>query len=94
MTPRSRRVSVVRRSLLALAMLSGLAALSIGSVSADTLTVAAVNYRFEPETRSATVGDVVRWTFAGDPHTVTWGAAGAPTVGPVPGSRTRATHTR
>jgi len=52
--------------------------LTIGPVSAATVTVAAVNFRFEPETRTVNVGDVVRWTFAGDPHTVTSGAPGTP----------------
>jgi plastocyanin len=64
--------------LLVLAAIAALSLLSSGSVQAETLTVAAVNFRFEPETRAASVGDVVRWTFAGDPHTVTSGAPGAP----------------
>jgi plastocyanin len=63
---------------LVLAAIAALTLVPIGSVQAETLTVAAVNFRFEPETRTASVGDVVRWTFAGDPHTVTSGAPGAP----------------
>ena len=51
---------------------------TLGSVDAATVTVASVNFRFEPANRTVNAGDVVRWTFAGDPHTVTSGAPGAP----------------
>jgi plastocyanin len=52
--------------------------LSIGSVDGATVTVASINFRFDPESQTVNVGDVVRWTFAGDPHTVTSGPPGAP----------------
>lgn len=42
-----------------------------GSVQARTFTVDAVNYKFLPESETITVGDVVHWTFAGEPHWVT-----------------------
>ncbi len=48
-----------------------------GPASAATVTVASINFQFQPESRSVNVGDVVRWTFAGEPHTVTSGAPGA-----------------
>lgn len=78
MTPHTRALVPARRRMLILAAIAALTLVPIGSVQAETLTVAAVNFRFEPETRTASVGDVVRWTFAGDPHTVTSGAPGAP----------------
>ena len=53
-------------------------AITLGTASAETLTVQARNYRYEPDPRMAAVGDVIRWTFTGDPHTVTSGAPGAP----------------
>jgi plastocyanin len=78
MTPHTRTRAPARRRVLILAAIAALTLIPTGSVQAETLTVAAVNFRFEPETRTASVGDVVRWTFAGDPHTVTSGAPGAP----------------
>lgn len=53
------------------AALATLVALTAGSAQAATVTVAAMNYEFKPATRTIAVGDVVRWTFAGDPHSVT-----------------------
>jgi len=67
-----------RRSLLSTLVVGALLLATVGSVRAATVTVASVNFRFEPETRSVNVGDVVRWTFAGDPHTVTSGEPGSP----------------
>jgi plastocyanin len=81
MTPYTRIPAAARRPVLALLAVAALTLLSIGSARADTFTVAAVNFRFEPEARNAAVGDVVRWTFAGDPHTVTSGAPGSPDGG-------------
>ena len=52
--------------------------LAAGSVQAATVTVAAINYEFQPASRTVAVGDVVRWTFAGDPHSVTSGVPGSP----------------
>jgi plastocyanin len=51
---------------------------AIGTARAATVTVAAVNFEFQPASRSVHVGDVVRWTFAGDPHTVTSGTPSSP----------------
>jgi plastocyanin len=48
-----------------------LLALTTGSVQAASVTVAAMNYEFQPATRTIAVGDVVRWTFSGEPHSVT-----------------------
>lgn len=45
--------------------------LAAGSVQAASVKVAAMNYEFLPASRTIAVGDVVRWTFAGDPHSVT-----------------------
>lgn len=67
-----------RHAVLMAAWIVGLLLLGIGSVNAATVTVAGVNFEFQPASRSVKVGDVVRWTFAGDPHTVTSGAPGAP----------------
>lgn len=78
MTPYTRVPAAARRRILVLLAIAALSLLPIGSARADTFTVAAVNFRFEPETRTAAVGDVIRWTFAGDPHTVTSGVPGAP----------------
>lgn len=58
--------------------LGGLIMLTVGPVRAATVTVAAVNFEFQPASRSVRVGDVVRWTFTGDPHTVTSGTPGSP----------------
>ncbi|MEX1169880.1 MAG: plastocyanin/azurin family copper-binding protein [Chloroflexota bacterium] len=77
MAPDTYLRAVARRSVLALAAVVALILLSIGSVSAETVTIASVNFRFEPATRTVAVGDIVRWTFAGDPHTVTSGSPGA-----------------
>lgn len=81
MTPHTRVPAAARRRVLVLLAIVALSLLSIGSARADTFTVAAVNFRFEPETRTAAVGDVIRWTFAGDPHTVTSGTPGSPDGG-------------
>lgn len=70
-----------RRSVLAATAIAGLMLLTIGSVNAATVTVAAVNFEFQPESRTVMAGDVVRWTFAGEPHTVTSGTSGAPDGG-------------
>ncbi|MDO8483864.1 MAG: plastocyanin/azurin family copper-binding protein [Candidatus Limnocylindrales bacterium] len=70
-----------RRSVLAATAIAGLMLLTIGSVNAATVTVAAVNFEFQPESRTVMAGDVVRWTFAGEPHTVTSGTPGAPDGG-------------
>lgn len=78
MTRHSRNRAATSRRALVIAAFAAVLLLSSGSVQAETLTIAAVNFRFEPETRTAAVGDVVRWTFAGDPHTVTSGPPGAP----------------
>jgi Plastocyanin len=51
--------------------IAGLVLLVAGSVQAATVTVAAMNYEFQPASRTVAVGDVVRWTFSGDPHSVT-----------------------
>jgi len=64
--------------MVALAAMVVLLMLMIGSVNAATLTVAAVNYRFEPDSQAVSAGDAVRWTFGGEPHTVTSGAPSAP----------------
>jgi plastocyanin len=56
----------------------GMLVAGIGTANAASVTVAAVNFEFRPETRSVGVGDTVRWTFAGDPHTVTSGSPGSP----------------
>lgn len=49
-----------------------------GSVQAATVPVSSVNFQFQPQSRTINTGDVVSWTFAGDPHTVTSGAPGSP----------------
>jgi plastocyanin len=77
MAPHDRLRAAARRSILALATVAAMVLLSVASVSAETVTISAVNFRFEPATRTVAVGDVVRWTFAGDPHTVTSGSPGA-----------------
>jgi len=45
--------------------------LSPGSARAATASVAVDDYQFTPASRTITVGDVVRWSFSGDPHSVT-----------------------
>lgn len=65
-----------RAGLMAVAA-AALVLLVTGPASAETVTVASVDFRFQPESRTVKVGDVVRWTFAGEPHTVTSGAPGA-----------------
>jgi plastocyanin len=77
MAPHDRLRAAARRSILALTTVAAMVLLSVASVSAETVTIAAVNFHFEPATRTVAVGDVVRWTFAGDPHTVTSGSPGA-----------------
>ena len=71
--PASRRL-LVRSAAIALGI--GLA----GSlpVAAATHTVAALNYRFGPASLTVGVGDTVRWTFAGEPHSVTSGTPPLP----------------
>jgi len=49
-----------------------------GPARAASVTVDSVNFRFQPESQTVGVGDVVRWTFSGDPHTVTSGVPGTP----------------
>jgi len=66
------------RRVLFVTVLAWLLLAGIGTADAATVTVAAVNFEFQPASRSAHVGDVVRWTFAGDPHTVTSGTPGSP----------------
>ena len=66
-TPASRRAAIG----LAVATLATLVAVSAGSAQAATITVAAMNYEFKPPTRTVVVGDAIRWTFSGDPHSVT-----------------------
>ena len=78
MTPRSTSPGAVRRALIVAASIAGLLLAGIGSADAATVGVAAVNFTFQPESRSVKVGDTVRWTFTGDPHTVTSGTAGSP----------------
>lgn len=53
------------------ASVATLLAIGAGSTQAATVTVAAKNYEFQPATRTIAIGGVVRWTFAGDPHSVT-----------------------
>jgi plastocyanin len=65
-----RRSSRIRALLLGAAV-ALVAMAGVGSVQATTVTVAAMNYQFSPATRTIAVGDVVHWTFAGDPHSVT-----------------------
>ncbi len=76
--PTRRRTS--RLTTIASASIVGLLLLVAGSFDANaaTVPVAAVNFTFQPASRSINVGDVVRWTFSGDPHTVTSGSPGAP----------------
>src|SRR3989304_3968407 len=71
--PASRRI-LARSAAIALGI--GLA----GSlpVAAATHTVAALNYRFGPASLTVGVGDTVRWTFAGEPHSVTSGTPPLP----------------
>ncbi len=71
--PASRRLLVLS---VAVALGIGLA----GSLpaAAATHTVAALNYRFGPASLTVGVGDTVRWTFAGEPHSVTSGTPGLP----------------
>lgn len=58
--------------------IAGTMLLAIGSVQAGTVSVKAVNFEFQPPSRTVKVGDVVRWTFEGDTHTVTSGTSGVP----------------
>ncbi len=71
--PASRRLLVLS---VAIALGIGLA----GSLpaAAATHTVAALNYRFGPASLTVGVGDTVRWTFAGEPHSVTSGTPPLP----------------
>jgi plastocyanin len=52
--------------------------LAAGSVQAAPVAVHAMNYEFLPATVTISVGEDVRWTFAGETHTVTSGIPGAP----------------
>ena len=76
--PTRRRAS--RLIAIASASIAGLLLLVAGSFDANaaTVTVSAADFSFQPASRSVHVGDVVRWTFGGDPHTVTSGSPGAP----------------
>ena len=56
MTPYTRVPAAARRPVLVFLAIAVLSLLPIGSARADTFTVAAVNFRFEPETRTAAVG--------------------------------------
>lgn len=80
MTADPTRQRASRLTTIASASIAGLLLLVAGSFDANaaTVTVSAADYSFQPASRSIHVGDVVRWTFAGDPHTVTSGAPGAP----------------
>ncbi len=78
MVTRRSRAGVRRRAGLLATSIPVLQLLGVGSIQAATSTVAAVNFEFQPASRAVNVGDVVRWTFAGDPHTVTSGTPGAP----------------
>ena len=60
------------------AAIGGLMMLMAGSVQAATVSVGSVNFQFQPQSRAVNAGDVVSWTFAGDPHTVTSGVPGSP----------------
>ncbi|MGZ8438585.1 MAG: hypothetical protein ACXWXR_08605, partial [Candidatus Limnocylindrales bacterium] len=42
-----------------------------GPAGAASVLVAVENYDFAPASRTITAGDVVRWTFSGDQHSVT-----------------------
>ena len=44
---------------------------SPGPAQAASVSVAVENYDFAPASRTITAGDVVRWTFSGDQHSVT-----------------------
>ncbi len=78
MVTRRSRAGAKRRAGLLATSIPVLLLLGVGSVQAATRTVAAVNFEFQPASQAVNVGDVVRWTFAGDPHTVTSGTPGAP----------------
>ena len=80
MTADPTRQRASRLTTIASASIAGLLLLVAGSFDANaaTATVSAADYSFQPALRSIHVGDVVRWTFAGDPHTVTSGSPGAP----------------
>jgi plastocyanin len=67
-----------RHSLLIAASIAGLLIVGYGPVDAATVTVAAINFEFQPVSRTVKEGDVVRWTFTGDPHTVTSGTPASP----------------
>ncbi len=65
--PNRRRLAA---GLLATILLT-LMVLASGSVQAATVTVSAHDYAFTPNELTVSVGDAVRWTFSGEPHTVT-----------------------
>ena len=80
MTDNPTRRRTNRLTTIASASILGLLLLVAGSFDANaaTVSVAASDFKFLPASRSINVGDVVRWTFSGDPHTVTSGSPGAP----------------
>lgn len=78
MAPDTRSRGPARRLGASAIAVGALLILSIGSVDGATVTVASIDFRFDPESQTVNVGDAVRWTFAGDPHTVTSGPPGAP----------------
>jgi len=78
MIHRTKTPGAVRRALIVAASIAGLLLAGSGATDAATVGVAAVNFHFQPESRTVKVGDTVRWTFKGDPHTVTSGAPGSP----------------
>ena len=59
-------------------VVTALVLLAAGSVHAATVTVAAMNFQYQPASRTVSVGDTVHWTFKGDPHSVTSGPPGNP----------------
>lgn len=60
------------------AAIGGLMIMLAGTVQAATVPINSINFQFQPQSRTINLGDVVSWTFAGDPHTVTSGAPGSP----------------
>ncbi len=78
MVTRWSRAGAKRRAGLLATSIPVLLLLGVGLVQAATGTVAAVNFEFQPASRAVKEGDIVRWTFSGDPHTVTSGTPGYP----------------
>lgn len=75
--PRTYPAAMGRRRALRLAAVLLVGVAGVGAVRAATVSVDAVNFRYLPQQRIIAAGDTVRWTFAGEPHTVTSGAPGA-----------------